>query len=229
MAVTAFTPAEVQEYNIQLPYVDNILMVNGLITPTTAAAIRDIPSKLLAWWCRERGVYGIPSWELVYIIKQYIPDCSKFIEVGGGNGVFGRALDIPSTDSMIQNTPEMQLYYSMLGQATTQYGANVEHIEASDAIDKYTPDVVFGSWVTQYVSPMETNIPDGGGSMYGLREDEFINKISTYIVYGNDAVHGKKELFKRKDLNVGIIRDTDNFFSRAMDHTLNALYIVTHK
>jgi hypothetical protein len=206
-------------------YIDDILLKDGELQVLSAADLLQIEYLDLRLWCHKKGIYGIPSKELIEIIKSHLVD-NKSIEVGGGCGVFGRALGIPSTDSMIQSTPEMQAIYGLLGQPVVSYGSDVIELEASAAINKYKPDVVFGSWVTQYVSDDEP-VPEGGGSVYGLKESEFMPHIKKYIVYGNDAAHDKKEIFKDKQFKVERIYHCD-FFSRASKPELNCLYIITH-
>lgn len=208
-------------------YLDDILLKDGELQVIPAAEMKKIKHDDLRLWCHKNAVYGLPTVELIESIKEHVVP-SKTIEVGGGCGVFGRALGIPSTDSFIQNTPEMREMYKLMQQPVVKYGSNVELCEASDAIDKYKPDVVFGSWVTQFASPYLITPPIGGGSVVGLKETEFINKISKYIIFGNENIHGKKELFNLSNLNVERIFNPETFFSRAQDHKLNCLYIVTH-
>lgn len=206
-------------------YINDILLKDGELQVLSAADLLKIEFLDLKLWCHKNGIYGIPTKELIEVIKPHLVE-NKSIEVGGGCGVFGRALDIPSTDSMIQSMPEMRAYYAALGQPVVDYGKNVIGLEASDAINKYEPDVVFGSWVTQYVSP-DLPPPEGGGSVYGLREAEFIPNIKKYIVYGNDLIHGQKNIFKDKRFKVERIYN-DDFFSRATYPKSNCLYIVTN-
>jgi hypothetical protein len=208
-------------------YIDDILLKDGQMQVLKSSELRKIPNIDLRLWCHKNGIYGIPSEELIDTIKAHIVE-HKSIEVGAGCGVFGRALDIPSTDSFIQSTPEMAMMYKMMGQPPVTYGDNVEELEASEAIAEYSPDVVFGSWVTQYVSPLAVEPPVGGGSVYGLKESDYIKHIKKYIIYGNENVHGNKEIFADRRLNVERIFDPEHFFSRATVHDLNCLYIVTH-
>jgi hypothetical protein len=209
-------------------HLDNLLLENNKLKLLSSAELSKIPELELRLWCHQKGVYGLPTLELLEAIKPHLVE-NKSIEVGGGNGVFGRLLGIPSTDSMIQNSPEMRVYYAMLQQPIVAYGDDVLNYEASAAIEHFKPDVVFGSWVTQYVSPLAPEPPPGGGSFHGLREQEFVSHIKKYIVYGNEAVHGLKEIFRDPKLHVEKIFDREHFFSRASKPELNCLYIVTHK
>lgn len=209
-----------------IKYLDNILLNDGIIQALPSKELGKIDNIDLRLWCHKHAVYGLPSKELIELIKQEVPE-EPSIEVGAGCGVFGRLLNIVSTDSFIQAEPAMIAYYALLNQPPVVYGKNVLEYEASKAIDEFKPDVVFGSWVTQYVSPLE-DAPPGGGSVYGLRETEFFNKIKKYVIYGNTYIHGQKELFKQPGVTVKCIMNPDIMFSRASQPLGNCLYIVEH-
>lgn len=208
-------------------YIDDILLKDGEMQVLPAADLARIDNIALRLWCHKNGIYGIPSKELIEVIKSHLVE-NKSIEVGGGCGIFGKELQIPSTDSMIQNDPLVRAYYRALGQPPVEYGKNVINLEASAAIARYSPEVVFGSWVTQYVPPEKAEELQGQGSEYGLKESEFLPKIKKYIVYGNDIVHGHKKILNTPEYKVERIYDSANFFSRASRPVLNCLYIVTH-
>lgn len=207
-------------------YIDDILLADGKLQAVAANTLAKIDNTDLRLWCHKHAIYGLPSLELLEIIRPHLVE-GKSIEVGGGCGVFGRLLGIPSTDSCIQSNDAMRAYYRALGQPPVTYGDNIINLEASEAIAHFKPEVVFGSWVTQYVSPLEVGLPPGGGSVYGLRETEFINNIHKYIIYGNEAVHGLKALFNLPGVKVERIK-SEHFFSRAQNPNLNCLYIITN-
>lgn len=206
-------------------YLDSILYVKDRIQVLPAAELRKIPYDDLRLWCHKNGVYGLPSTELIDMIKAEIGDVTKAIEVGAGNGVFGRALGIISTDSMIQNTPEMVALYKKIGSPIVSYGLDVLNMEATRAIKDLKPRVVFGSWVTQHIST-DYDGPNKQGSIYGLKEVEFMQHLDKYIVYGNDHIHGDKDILKVPGLKITKHRNVDTFFSKATDHTANALWVI---
>jgi hypothetical protein len=129
---------------------------------------------------------------------------------------------------MIQNDPAVRMYYRALGQPIVNYGNHVINLEASDAINQFKPEVVFGSWVTQYVAPDAATELCGQGSEYGLKESEFLPKIKKYIVYGNDSIHGHKKILNDRKYKVERIYNGEGFFSRASRPELNCLYVITH-
>ena len=208
-------------------YIDDILLKDGEIQVLPAAVLSQINNIDLRLWCHGKGIYGVPSQELIAVIKTHLVE-NKSIEVGAGCGVFGKALGIPSTDSMIQRDPLVRAYYEALGQPVVEYGKHVINLEASVAIDQFSPEVVFGSWVTQYVPPEKLEELYGQGSEYGLKESEFLPKIKKYIVYGNDVVHGHKRALNDAKYKVERIYNGVDFFSRASKPELNCLYVITH-
>lgn len=193
-----------------------------------AAELHKIDNTLFRLWCHRLAIYGMPTNELISLIKEHIGDASC-IEVGAGCGVFGKLLNIPSTDSFIQATYEMRALYRNMGQPTVYYGAHVEELEATEAIKHFKPEVVFGSWVTQYHPADAVQPLPGGGSIYGLKETEFFKHIKKYIVYGNEQVHGKKELFSMPGVKVTRIKDPQIMFSRASVPQDNCLYVIEHE
>jgi hypothetical protein len=208
-------------------YLDDILLKDGELQVLSSADLLQIDYLDLQLWCHKNAIYGIPTKELIEVIKPHLVE-NKSIEVGAGCGVFGRVLNIPSTDSMIQNDPKVRLYYQALGQPIVNYGKNVINLEASEAIDKFKPEVVFGSWVTQYIPPEKAEELQGQGSEYGLKESEFLPNIKKYIVYGNDSIHGYKKILRDPKFKVETIYNNVDFFSRASRPELNCLYVITH-
>lgn len=214
-----------QHHNVG--YIDDILLdEQGDVKMVPSAELKGIPYDHLKTWCHIKGVYGLATTELVSFISQIIGVATS-IEIGGGNGVFGRALNIRSTDSMIQlRDPEVRAYYALLRQPMVQYGKNIEELEASAAIDKYKPDIIFGSWITQYVSPLETKLPAGGGSIYGFRETEAIKKVNKYILFGTEETHGNKLLFQLPGIKITKHKNSEHFWSRASRHDGNVLWVI---
>jgi hypothetical protein len=132
---------------------------------------------------------------LVSFLQNDIIKGRSAIEVGSGNGCLGRALGIPTTDSMNQRWPDVAFHYAMTGQPTVAYGEDVEEIDAVEAVRKYDPQVVVGAWVTHWIDP-NLPPPEGGGSVYGLREDLILDhpSVETYVVVGNEHIHRGKPI-----------------------------------
>jgi len=164
--------------------------------------LRQVPSSLLEKldyqdlriWCHLNGVYALVTNELVDWLAEFINGRTA-IEIGSGNGALGRALRVPKTDSYIQRRTDVMLMYMMSGQPLVQYGEDVERLEALEAVSRYTPQVVFGAWVTHWIDPY-LPAPPGGGSMYGVRELELLAQpsVEAYVVVGNKQIHGYKPI-----------------------------------
>lgn len=203
-------------------YLDKILKPNGHLIAVPASVLKNIPHNDIRLWCHMNAVYGIPTTELISYVRQLFVG-RETIEIGAGDGVFGRELGIRSTDSYIQNSPEMRLLYQAMGQPVVTYGENVEQIDANNAVLKYKPEVVFASWVTQYVAPDE---PAGtAGCMAGVDEVEMLRHIKRYIIFGNKKVHQDKKIFKLPNLKIMELEDP-NFVSRAEFQDLNRLWVI---
>jgi len=173
----------------------------------------------LRGWCHCHSRYGVPTQELVDWLRAFIGDRSA-IEIGSGAGDLARHLKIPATDNRIQEQSYVAAYYKALRQPTIRYGAFVERLDALEAIAAYRPDVVIGCWVTQYADPRKAP-PKGGGSVYGIKEDELLRTGVTYVLIGNEEVHGDKEIMREEH--------TTLYFpwlrSRSHDQTKNRIYI----
>lgn len=164
--------------------------------------------------------YGIPTIELVEHIKSIIGD-RKAIEIGAGHGDLGYHLDIPMTDSKIQDDPKIKAFYEANGQPTIKYPNDVQKLEALEAVKKYTPQVVVASWVTTY-SPIP--MKDYGSSPHGIKENEILDLIETYILVGNLDSHWDKPILKNSTY---ISRPY--IISRAKNPQNNRIFVVKGK
>lgn len=175
--------------NADTTYIDRLLIdETGLIRCVPADVLRDIKLNDLKVWCVKNAIYIIPTRELIDWLSQMI-DGRRAIEICAGKSCLGRHLNIPMTDSYMQASAEMMLYYSSLGQAPIIPPSDVEMIDANDAVIKYQPEVVIGGFVTyRFVG----SLTDGGNA---LGPDEaLILRDADYIMVGNLATHGRKPL-----------------------------------
>lgn len=145
-------------------------------------------------WCHKNARYGLPTRELIIWLDCFIAD-RKAIEIGSGHGDLAFHLGIKGTDSKCQDMPDVKAWYKIMGQPTIKYPKGIEKIEALDAVKKYKPDIVLGSWITEWIDP-KLPPPPHGGSVYGVKEDLLLETGVTYILIGNLAVHGKKKIMK---------------------------------
>lgn len=86
------------------------------------------------------AIYVIPTLELISFLKENI--LGNAIEIGAGNGSIGRALNIPITDSRMQERPDIRLMYLATSQPVIKYPEDVEKLDAIEAIHKYKPQTV---------------------------------------------------------------------------------------
>lgn len=170
-------------------------------------------------FCHRFARYGLPTTELIDFLKDAV-GTSRAIEIGAGHGDTGHHLGIPRTDSWMQASDCVRHYYEMMGQPIIDYPASVEKLEALKAVEKYRPEVVIGSWITQKISP-HLPPPDGGGSVFGVNEREMLTRVKKYIMVGNLAIHGKKKIM---DLNPEVI-ELPGLRSRSSHPELDRIFI----
>lgn len=143
-------------------------------------------------FCHFYGRYHLPTLETVAYLKELI-DGRNAIEIGSGCGDLGAALGIKMTDSWLQNNPDIKKKYENMGQPTLKYGNNVEKLEALEAVEKYNPEVVIASWVTQF--SLGAAYRKGIASPYGVKETEIIKKTD-YILIGSEKIHSQKMIMQ---------------------------------
>ncbi len=197
----------------------NLLNENRELQVVPASFFKDFSQEQLMYFCHKYAFYQLPTTELISFLKSEIGDHSA-IEIGSGNGVFGRSLGIPATDSYIQATPLIKAYYETLGHPVINYGSNVEKLEGVEAVEKYQPQVVIGSWVTQWgASPATLN-----SSFVGIKENLIMGfpSVKKYIVIGNEDVHKGKMIaltHKVRELRFPWL------ISKAINPSKNLIYI----
>lgn len=140
-------------------------------------------------FCHNKARYGIPTYELISYLTNII-DGRSTIEIGAGAGDLGCILNIPMTDSKQQDRPDIKAAYKAMRQPTIRYPKDVEKIEALEAVKKYKPQVVIGSWLTTY-APHEMPY---GSNPFGIKEDLILDQVETFILIGNLDTHGDKPI-----------------------------------
>lgn len=160
-----------------------------------------------------RGIYVLPTTELIDWLSTQMSGVT--IEIGAGLGAIGRALKIPTTDSRLQEQPDIKAYYAAFGQATIQYPDDIEKLDAAEAIEKYKPDTVIGAYITHKFT--------GGtdGNMYGVEEEKLINAVSKYIHIGNMVTHMNKPILKLPHKEY----DFDWVICRAQFQNMNRIWV----
>lgn len=137
------------------------------------------------------AIYSFPTVELVEHLREMIGG-RKAIEIGAGNGVLARTLDIPATDNKMQDMAKYRLLYQATGQPTVKYGRNVLKFDAYTAVRRYEPDVVIACWVTH---KWEAARHWAGGNEIGVDEEDVLANTQEYIFIGNTEVHSGKKIW----------------------------------
>lgn len=195
-------------------YLDAVLFDdNRHIRVLPAAQYKEFPHLHLLQWCVERGIYQLPTKELVEWLGNKI-NGRNAIEIGSGCGGLAKALGIPATDSFMQQDPQIKLYYLAMGQQPTEPPDYVEKLDAIAAVLKYKAEVVLGAYITQQWTP-----GDEDGNMFGPNEEQIV-EWADYIFMGNEKTHGKKRILSKPHQTYKF----DWLVSRGFDPALNVIW-----
>lgn len=212
---------QVQINQAELDRIDaTVLDSNGRMKVLPAAAYGQFSMDDLRIWANMRGHYGFPTEELVQWLKERIGG-RRAIEIGAGNGNLGVHLGIPMTDSYQQvDDEETKIYFAMYGITPTRPPADVEKEDGENAVRRRKPEVVVACYVTEKFQPRGNDIT-AKGNMRGIRYDYIIERCDTFILIGNEAIHGRNRA-------LNIPHDTFYFswlVSRALKPELNRIWV----
>lgn len=190
---TVFDPQLVATYKGVRPQIDDLLLGDdGLLRLLPAAVYHEIPRAFLQIWAFEMGYHLFPTVELAGWLREEIGGAPA-IEICAGAGILGRELGVPCIDwDVYHRFTDARLRYDLHRQPSPALGPHCEQVEASEAVLKYKPQVVFGGYVTQRVYPGEPTTM--AGSVYGVDERAITRCVRKYIVVGSRAVHGGKKI-----------------------------------
>jgi len=144
---------ELVSYDRATEIVNSLIGSDGCIYPIPYSFIKDDTLDTLNWVMQALGLYTFPTLELCEWLESQIDDNPEYephsaIEICAGTGWIGRQLRIPITDVKNMENPEVQKVMLDSMSVPTIYANDVETLEASEAINKYKPDIVIGSYVT---------------------------------------------------------------------------------
>ncbi len=162
----------------------------------------------------QHGIYVLPTTELIDWLKENI--IGSAIEIGAGNGSISRALNIPITDSRMQEREDIKLIYQMNGQPVIKYPADVEKLDADEALEKYKPETVIGAFVTHKYTEAA-----GNGNMYGVEEENILKAVKRYINIGNLTTHNTKPILKLRHEEIYF----DWLITRSVNQSDNRIFI----
>ena len=152
LATTYIDPSLVDHDRAQL-LVNELMGMDGRIYPIPYSHIKNDTLDTLNVIMQALGLYTFPTIELCEWLSSQIDDNPELephsaVEICAGTGWIGRHLGIPITDVKNMENPIVQgLMFNSLS-IPTIYSEDVETLEASDAVKKYNPDIVIGSYVT---------------------------------------------------------------------------------
>lgn len=204
---------------------------NALPLVVSARELLEYDNQTLRAFMQHNGLYVYPTIQLIEWLDLNIPDLKDTLEIGSGNGVIARILQVQATDSMMQsdrfkpkNNKERMWHneamksYKSLNHPFVPYGLNVEQIEAKEALRKYKPTCVFGCYITHKWVHGDTD-----GNVLGIDEEWILNRnyLQKYIMVGNLKVHQNKRILKRKHTAI----ELDGLVVRTSNPELNRIFI----
>lgn len=187
--------------------VRSIVGEDGKIYPIPYSLIENDTLDTLNFVMQALGLYTFPTLELCEWLSSQIDDNPELephsaIEICGGTGWIGRQLGIPTTDVKNMENPLVQGI--MLEQASmpTIYTDDVETLEASDAVKKYQPEIVIGSYVTskQLVDKIDRKRAMTIGfympSFHGVIEQNLMDEARKEVKVGVDVKSICRKVYK---------------------------------
>ena len=152
LAATIIEP-ELVDHARALEIIESLKGSDGRIYPIPYFHIQNDTLDTLNYVMQALGLYTFPTLELCEWLESQIDDNPEYeprqaIEICAGTGWIGRQLGIPTTDVKNMENPVVQNIMLDSSSIPTIYANDVETLEASDAVKKYQPEIVIGSYVT---------------------------------------------------------------------------------
>ena len=88
----------------------------GQLQAVSSETLSSFTHNEIRTFCHKHGFYSLPSIELIQIIQHLIDTTplDKVLEIGAGNGVYGRELGIRSTDNYMQHPKNKAKFIALL-------------------------------------------------------------------------------------------------------------------
>jgi len=197
---------------IDLKAIDAALLEGDRLRVMPAKELLSFGLPTLQSWMVQRARYQLVTRELVEWLHDRIGRRDA-LEIGAGMGDLGFHVQVHMTD--LGQQANHALFVEM-GQEPTKPPPDVERIDAEQAVEKYRPSVVIGSWITQRWHEGDTE-----GAVYGPEEARILSKVKTYIHIGNSLTHGRKRIlrFKHREYR------PEGLISRSVDQSKNVIYV----
>lgn len=194
--------------------IEKVVMPDGIMTVMPFDYWKQFDPNTRMYFMWTHGIYCIPTTELIRWIKENTLGSS--IEIGSGTGAIGKALGIPTTDNKMQEDPIIKMQYAMGGQPTIKYPAHVEKMDAHEAVMKYRPDTVVGSFITHRFEKGQAE-----GNMFGVQEEFILQNVKRYINIGNLVTHALKPILAMPHKQYHF----DWLITRGVDQSKNVIFV----
>lgn len=201
-----------QIYPCNIDPIINQVYKDGLLQVMPVEFYKQFSENEIKFFMHNKAIYVLPTTELVEWLKQNI--IGSAIEIGAGHGAIARALNVPITDSRLQERPEIKLAYLLGGQPVIEYASDVEKLTAYQAIKKYKPDTVFGCFITHKWNGKN-------GNYYGVDENELLKSVKRYIHIGNKETHQNSAILNIQHEE----RFYDWLITRSVNQSLNRIFV----
>lgn len=177
--------------NIDISLLNKLLFIDEKLQVKPIEFYKQFTNDQIRLFAHVHGIYVFPTSELIKWLKLNI--IGSAIEIGAGNGAIARNLNIPITDSRLQEDPMIMMRYISMGQPVIKYPNDVEKLTAEDAVKKYNPETVIGAYITHkwYLGMNE-------GNEFGVDENDMLKHIKKYINIGNLVTHKSKPILHLK-------------------------------
>ena len=207
--------------------VKQLLMRDGKVIPAPAKKIKDLGDEKIRFFCLEQGMYSVPTDEVIDLVDSLILNKDKAVEIGAGNGVYGRTLGIKSTDNFMQHPKNRAKFknciaaYEKTGQPLVQYGDDVLELDAKDAVRQFKAETVVAAWVTHKYNHTKPHLE---GNMFGVDFDWILNRshVKRLILIGNHNTHQNNPIMKREHQEYKV---DGNMVSRSVRPELDCVFV----
>lgn len=134
---------------------------DGRIYPIPYSFIKNDTLDTLNVVMQSMALYTFPTVELCEWLEEQIDEYYEgfepAIEICAGTGWIGRQLGIPITDIKAQENPVVKGIMRNSLSIPVLYADDTEQIEACEAVKKYNPEYVIGSYVTSHKNIVSNN------------------------------------------------------------------------
>jgi hypothetical protein len=201
-----------QIYPCDISSITNQAYKDGLLQVMPIEFYKQFSENEIKFFMYKNAIYVLPTTELIEWLKQNI--VGSAIEIGAGHGAIARALNIPITDSRLQENLDIKIAYAASGQPVIEYANDVEKLTAFQAVNKYKPHTVIGAFITHKWNGKN-------GNYWGVDENELLKSVMRYIHIGNKETHQNSAIMK--------LQHDENYFdwliTRSVNQSLNRIFV----